>query len=272
MAEKNLTIQEVSLLLGVSEEDILAYEAAGLVTPQKEKGFGKKYSYSMHDAQRIMSISLYQKLDLSLADIEKILQTNSLAGICGSFSTLIRNTEVEIKRLENQVQKMQFMRQHLYSLDKGVGNFLIKDLPTRYVLFSKDPKDAPIEKLAEVFNSPAYSYGNIGYNFSIGEDDSFAPTAVQFVVRDPMIDLIENGIRKSTLKSEPMCRCIYTVIETTGLPNEGWDMKQILDYARNIKVGHHNVLHCYYVFSILGKTEAETKNYYEIYLPIREFH
>ena len=84
------TIHEVAALLNISTDAIRLYEKEGLVTPTRNPENGYRY-YDTEQIHRIMGICLYRKLNVSIAEIKRLLAVSTLGDLSESFSaSLIR--------------------------------------------------------------------------------------------------------------------------------------------------------------------------------------
>ena len=71
------TIHEVAALLNISTDAIRLYEKEGLVTPTRNPENGYRY-YNTEQIHRIMGICLYRKLNVSIAEIKRLLAVSTL--------------------------------------------------------------------------------------------------------------------------------------------------------------------------------------------------
>ncbi len=156
------TIHEVAALLNISTDAIRLYEKEGLVTPTRNPENGYRY-YDTEQIHRIMGICLYRKLNVSIAEIKRLLAVSTLGDLSESFSGFIDSRKKEIGRLTLEVEKMSYMKQHLDTLDEGSRTISIRTLPAVYPLYHQDSAFLGYRTLKDVFHSPLFSMGNFSY-------------------------------------------------------------------------------------------------------------
>ena len=160
------TIHEVAALLNISTDAIRLYEKEGLVTPTRNPENGYRY-YDTEQIHRIMGICLYRKLNVSIAEIKRLLAVSTLGDLSESFSGFIDSRKKEIGRLTLEVEKMSYMKQHLDTLDEGSRTISIRTLPAVYPLYHQDSAFLGYRTLKDVFHSPLFSMGNFSYILSV---------------------------------------------------------------------------------------------------------
>lgn len=90
------SVKEVSLITGITEQNIRYYERKGLLAPERNKKNSYR-EYSDEDVDRLKMILLFRKLDMPLADIKRLLE--------GSV-TLDEAITAQISRLESEKEKL----------------------------------------------------------------------------------------------------------------------------------------------------------------------
>ena len=90
------SVKEVSLITGITEQNIRYYERKGLLAPERNKKNSYR-EYSDEDVDRLKMILLFRKLDMPLADIKRLLE--------GSV-TLDEAMTAQISRLESEKEKL----------------------------------------------------------------------------------------------------------------------------------------------------------------------
>lgn len=130
---------EVEKITGLTRKAILYYEDKGLIRPHKEENNYR--SYSQKDVDRLLQISIYRKLGLSLLEIKNILSSN-----------------------ENHLGNILRDRQYRLELEEGKKNLLEKLIKSQdFEEISKDleyleKEETIYERLTRVF--PGY-FGHI---------------------------------------------------------------------------------------------------------------
>lgn len=86
---------EVEKITGLTRKAILYYEDKGLIRPSK--GENNYRSYSQEDVDRLLKISIYRKLGLSLIEIKNILSSNE-----EDLGNILRNRQYRLKLEESK--------------------------------------------------------------------------------------------------------------------------------------------------------------------------
>lgn len=261
------TINEISKLLGISSDAIRLYEKEGLVTPVRDPQNGYRY-YETLEIQRIMGIHLYRQLDVSIAEIRNLMNTNSLSEVSDNFSYLILHTENKIECLQNRLEKLRFMKQHLDNLIEGQIHCSIKELPAIYTLYHQDFSQPLYTNMKDILASPIFSFGNFCYSLEKTEQHQYVSKALQFAVREPMMKVCPWHDKAESLPRIEGCRCLYTVVKAPIYSELHWDLDEMLAYAKENNISCSSHAYAFYVFSIVPKDTVI--DYYEVYLPILE--
>ena len=264
---KQYTIREVASLIGLSTDAIRLYEKEGLVTPLRDPNNGYRY-YGPNEIQRIMGIHLYRQLDTSISEIRDLYNTDSLAGISGHFTNLISQTEQEILNLQNRLEKLQFMKQHLNSLQEGIQSCSIREMPALYLLYQQDFSKNLYTNMKDVLTSPVFSFGNFCYTLRTNESGTYSPHALEFAIREPMMKVCPWRDKADMFTKISGCRCIYTVITAPDLNSVEWNLSSVYAYAKEHNLNCHSDAYSFYVYSLI--TNDSITDFYEIYLPIIE--
>ena len=257
------TIHEVAALLNISTDAIRLYEKEGLVTPTRNPENGYRY-YNTEQIHRIMGICLYRKLNVSIAEIKRLLAVSTLGDLSESFSGFIDSRKKEIERLTLEVEKMSYMKQHLDTLDEGSRTISIRTLPAVYPLYHQDSAFLGYRTLKDVF--PLFSMGNFSYILSVEPSGSCQVSAFQFAIREPMLALTQ--LNSTNLPSRDSCRCLYTVVAFPTEQEILWDLSAVLKYAGEHQLSCKLEAYAFYVFSIAQPDVI--LDYYEVYLPLED--
>lgn len=259
------TIHEVAALLGISTDTIRLYEKEGLVTPLRNPENGYRY-YGSDEIHRIMGIYLYRQLNVSMSEIKSTLNVSSFPEISAQFSEFITTRENRIQKLQNEIEKMRFMKHHLDRLHAGLDTCSLQTLPLGYIIYQQDFAELRFAELKAVFTSPSFSFGNFCYALSQTENARYQTDALRFVIREPMMELTELNSDKEFFPVQGSCQCLYTVCSfPADLPLE-WNFDIVFDYA--LQNGYQCAPNGYafYVFSLMG--DHGISNFYEVYLPL----
>lgn len=264
---KKYTIREVADLIGLSTDAIRLYEKEGLVSPLRDPSNGYRY-YGPNEIQRIMGIHLYRQLDASLAEIRDLHTASSLPDVSDHFSKLIGQTEQEVAQLQNRLEKLRFMKQHIENLQQGLYSCSIQELPALYLLYQQDFNKTLYENMKDILPSPVFSFGNFCYTLRTNATGTYSPHALEFTIREPMMKVCPWSEKAASLKKISSCRCIYTVITAPDLTGVEWDLNQVYTYAKEHNLNYGPEAYGFYVYSLMA--ENVITDFYEIYLPIQE--
>lgn len=257
------TIHDVAALLGISTDAIRLYEKEGLVSPLRDPKNGYRY-YEYDQIHRIMGISLYRQLDVGIAEIRELLNDQTFPEVCTHFEDYIAQSEQEIIRLKNRMEKLKFMKTHLESLNEGLNTYELKTLPECYILYHQDHTERLYREIQKLITSPVFSFGNFCYVLQQEENKNFTSHELEFVIREPMIGLTPWGKDASSFPVRESCRCLYTVKCT--LDHTSWNIQEMLHYTKEKGLKCSNKAYAFYVYSMLH--EDSLGDYYEIYLPL----
>ena len=90
------SVKEVSMITGITEQNIRYYEKKGLLSPERNRKNSYR-EYSDRDIDRLKMILLFRKLDMPLAEIKKLLEGDV---------TLDKAIEDQIRRLKSEKEKL----------------------------------------------------------------------------------------------------------------------------------------------------------------------
>ncbi|MGN0507128.1 MAG: MerR family transcriptional regulator [Lachnospiraceae bacterium] len=266
-SERQYSIHEVAKLLGISADAIRLYEKAGLVDPPRREENGYRY-YEVEQIHRIMGISLWRQLGVGLSEIKKVFEVSDFVHMSEEFGALIENSEAEVERLQQKIEKLKFMKKHLESLNGGIGNYRVRTLPKRYVVYENKCAKVEYESVKNIISQPVFSYGNFCYTLEREEKGTLAAEHFQFIIREPMIDISPLAKEKDNMLSLDACDCIYTVTQAPELEPVSWNVEPLYRYAKENGYQLSEYVYAFYVYSLM--TASGIIDYYEIYAPMRK--
>lgn len=265
--EKQYTIHDVAKLLSISTDAIRLYEKEGLVTPLRNPGNGYRY-YDFSLMHRIMGIHLYRELDISIQDIRNILTFSSFYEVSDSFSKQIKKNEEKIAQLQLRTEKLRFMKDHIDTLNQGIGTYSLLPMPDCYILYQQNYDNLLYRDLFDVFTSPVFSFGNFCYCLNAEDSIHYCTQTVQFVIREPMMKISPWADSTADLPILKGRRCLYTVMQSPTLTSLKWDFDGLLSYAKKHLYTPASTAYAFYVYSL--NSNHTIADYYEIFLPILE--
>ena len=263
--ERQYSIHEVADLLGISTDAIRLYEKEKLVKPERNPNNGYRY-YNFEQIQRIMGICLYRQLGVSISEIRLLVENQSFEGIDAQLGSFLEANEREIVRLQNIVERIKFMRGHLISLQTGLNVPSVKELPDCYVLHHQDSAALRYRFMQQIITSPIFPFGNLCLGIEEASAGVYRSRNLEFIVRNPMIDLTPWRAESSQLPVRGRCQCIYMVVKSPEAEKREWNLGRMLEFAGKQGLQCSPEGFAFYVFSLASSQNIE--NYFEIYLPI----
>lgn len=262
--KRKYSIHEVAELLNISADAIRLYEKEGLVSPLRNESNGYRY-YETEQIHRIMGIALYRQIGVGLSEIKKLFYVTEFPSLSAEFQALIDDNDRQIRHLQRKIEKMQFMKKHLESLQSGIGNYSVRQLPERYVLFENCLGQIQYEEMLQVLRQSYFSFGNFCYLTRTDEQYECRPEKLQFVIRDEMFP-ISSAVEGDTLECQPPRECLYTVCSCPELAQVHWDLSALYGYAQREGYVCSQEAYAFYVYSLMG--DQDIVDFYEIYVPI----
>lgn len=262
---KRYSIHSVAELLGISADAIRLYEKEGLVSPIRDESNGYRY-YGNEQIHRIMGIYLYRQINVGLSEIKRLFGVDSFEGIEAEFDRLIQNNEAQMEQLKQKGEKLRFMKQHIDNVHRGIDRYEVKELPARYVVFANETGRVKYGEIKEIFNHPAFSYGNMCYHI-IKDGEGYRADSLQFVVREPMLNISPlNGV-KDKLKKYESAECLYTIKSfDEKVVDIEWNFLSMFEYAREQGWECEGNVYAFYIYSLMSGEDI--RDYYEIYIPL----
>lgn len=262
---KRYSIHSVAELLGISADAIRLYEKEGLVSPLRDEKNGYRY-YENEQIHRIMGIHLYRQVNVGLAEIKRLFGVDNFEGLESEFDRFIENNEMQIEYLRKKTEKLKFMKQHIENVRKGIDSFEVRELPVGYVIYANKTGKVKYSEIKEIFNNPAFSFGNMCYHIK-KDGGVYRADRLMFVIREPMLEISPlKGEYKKFAQFEGG-KCLYTIksFDEKQIDIE-WDFLQIFEYAKVHGIKCSDEMYAFYIYSLMSGEEI--KDYYEIYVPI----
>lgn len=262
---KRYSIHSVAELLGISADAIRLYEKEGLVSPIRDESNGYRY-YENEQIHRIMGIYLYRQLNVGLSEIKRLFKVDNFDGLEAEFDRLIQSNEAQIEQFRQNGEKLRFMKQHIENVHRGIDRYEVRELPARYVVFANDTGRVRYTEIKEIFNHPAFSYGNMCYHI-MNDGERYRADSLQFVVREPMLNISPlKGVKDKLTRCESE-KCLYTIksFDEKDVDIE-WNFLSMFEYAREHGMQCSGDVYAFYIYSLMSGEDI--KDYYEIYIPL----
>ena len=261
------TIHDVAALLGISPDAIRLYEKEGLVFPLRDPNNGYRY-YEFAQIHRILGISLYRQLGVGIAEIRELLSGRSFDELCDHFDSMIELNERKIEQLQQQTEKMRFMKTHLENLNKGYETYSIRQLPDAYVVYHQEHALLLYKEIKTLFQSPVFSFGNFCYHLQKEENEKYQSQTLEFIIQKKMLELSPWKNAAESFPVQKGSRCLYTVKTSPG--HAAWDLSDMEQYAKENGLRCKKYAYAFFVYSMLQ--EETIQDYYEIYIPLVELY
>lgn len=171
--ESLLSIGEVASICNVSHKTLRYYNDIGVLRPALVDSENKYRYYKKSQITKITTIKELQRMDISLSEIKRVLESTEEWEIVENLSELLRNKEKEIKceleRLNNNLNKVEVLRTQCEKIKKIIINknddIVIKKIPSRKVIYKtyegKYNKDIFREYYSSILNDVTENPCNI---------------------------------------------------------------------------------------------------------------
>lgn len=209
----------VADLLGISQEGLRLYERSGILDTQREASSGKYRTYSHLDITALIRARDYHNTGFSLQEIEKMINTDSLAVVRENYAK--RRAE-----LEEQLLRERLMAEHLDTvielmdrLPNELGRICVEQRPAmlrfEYVREDKLLLNAEDhEEFQRWVNLTPFTFSAVRNEWDAlcrGEESSFSALGI-LKEHAEAFGLHAGG---HVIEYEP-CKCLYTVVRLQG--------------------------------------------------------
>ena len=159
--EKFFSVGEAAELVNMTAETLRHYDRIGLVRPSKvDEWTGYRY-YSQQEIVRLHTVRALRCMDLSLAEIKKILSYDDFHKIVETLLRAEAGADEKIAELRQAKERIRRARMHYESkLNGGKPDRkgFVKELPQRVLLLSATLEDPTVENL---WNYHRHFYGQL---------------------------------------------------------------------------------------------------------------
>lgn len=264
-------IGEVAKLFNVTRDTLVHYDKIGLLSPTKDKNNGYRY-YEMDDLNCLTDIILFKNLNLSLSDIDDVLNNSTPTDILN----LIKDKE---NYLDEQISKINKLKKKLVSMEYDVQlctdylnkiEFFDEKDNCFFIEITKEYKFNDFIEIVEKFGGLDQDWYDYGYFAFLIDDGVLFDKDVEKKIKWGITFVEDYHNLKSLnldhkLEKVTNSRYMYTVIALNDDTYEYWiDSIEKIVLDNNIKVKG----------AILGRmllTVYENEipiDYYEVYIPV----
>lgn len=201
-----LSVKELSEIVGVSTRNIRYYDQIDLFKPSGQLENGYRY-YTIEKIEELRLINYLRHLDISIQEIKAHLENRSLENYLNVLENQLTQTRLKMKhleflekRLEKRMQSLAYIHQ-LEDIDK----ITIKTLPKRLILKLDEDIHEPLDWEIAMLKfekddamPPSLFIGDIGFFVDLSKLDQRHPTEFTGLY----LDLSEGYDNNSKLISE----------------------------------------------------------------------
>lgn len=159
--EKLFSVSEAAKLVNMTAETLRHYDRIGLVRPSKtDEWTGYRY-YSQQEIVRLHTVRALRCMDLSLAEIKKILSYDDFHAIVKMLKQAETGADEKIAELQQAKERIRRARMHYESklnAEQPAQNGFVKELPQRVLLLSETLEEPTVENL---WNYHRHFYGQL---------------------------------------------------------------------------------------------------------------
>ena len=269
--EVKYTISQASKFTGVTTDAIRLYEKEGLICPKRDDNNNYRY-YDIEQIRRIIFISFYRKIDVSIAEIAPLITSSSLSDIHRTFDELIKSNNEKIEQLHTKIEKLSVLNKSIESLAANIGVYSVCVMPKCYKMMEKVDADTEGHKMSSTISSPMFSFGNIGYETFIGEDFLPSKRYIFFVIWENLIKVAPVNVAINDLPYVEPCECISTTVIGHGNGITDFSLKEMVEYASSMGYTHSGFYYAFYTYSVPDASSNGNNiiDYYKIYMPVKK--
>ncbi|GAU77320.1 MerR family transcriptional regulator [Fusibacter sp. 3D3] len=235
-----LSVKELSEIVGVSTRNIRYYDQIGLFKPSGQLENGYRY-YTIEKIEELRLIRYLRHLDISINEIKLHLENRTLENYLNVLENQLDQTRLKMKHLEfleKRLEKRMQSLAYIHQLD-DIDKITVKTLPRRSILRLDEAIHEPLDWEIAMLKferaddmPPSLFIGDIGFFVALSRLDQRHPTEFTGLY----LDLSEGYDPNSKLISElPSGRWL-----TLYFKGDHFDAPQ--NYKKLIQFAEHNHL------------------------------
>lgn len=148
--KKFYSVSKAAEMADMTSETLRHYDRIGLVKPAVKEGqTGYRY-YSEQEIIRLSTVQALQYMGLSLIEIKRILEANTLEVVIASLIDAERQADIKIDQLRQAKQKIGLARRDYEKKAAGQvkeDGLFVRQLPERVILLSETLESPSLENL-----------------------------------------------------------------------------------------------------------------------------
>ena len=148
--KKYFSIGETSRIVNMTSETLRHYDRIGLMKPSKTDEWTNYRYYTEQDIVKLNTIHALQQMDLSLKEIIKILELDSLEKIISMLDSAERKADKKISELlhsKSVIQSAKSAYRAKLISQSNTPKFYIREFPERVIMLSDTMKEATLDNL-----------------------------------------------------------------------------------------------------------------------------
>lgn len=120
-----LSIGDVEKITGISKDRLRYYEEKNLITPGRDT-INSYRTYDPEEVLKLFGIQMYRSMDLGVKDIQKIQESDTIAGIYDVFKNRQMELEQQIAELQKQKDSVSRSIEDCEKITKYLGDLTLK--------------------------------------------------------------------------------------------------------------------------------------------------
>lgn len=148
--KKYFSVGEAAKIAHTTSETLRHYDRIGLVRPSKKDEWTNYRYYTEQDIVRLNTVRALQLMDLSLKEIGRVLEYDSLEEIIEFLSQTEKKADEKIKALKYSREKIRLARadyERKLQWQQNSNGIIVKDIPERTILLSDTLEKPTLDNL-----------------------------------------------------------------------------------------------------------------------------
>lgn len=260
------SISQAARFLGVTTDAIRLYEKEGLITPLRDANNGYRY-YDCNQLARLMFISLYRRIDISIPELRKLLSNSTFSDVHNTFSEHISAYQKKIEELQNKISKLSAMSRAIDKLETDFNSIHIETMQKGYRMIDTLDPDTEYHRISAVTTAQYFSYGTISYKLCF-DASGITQSYMSFIIWEDMINYAPLDRSISELPVLESRECVTTVVTGHDNGKINLDISKLTDYCHENELTHFGYYYAHYMYSL--SHAGDIVDYYRIYMPIKK--
>lgn len=148
--EELFSISKTAEMVNMTTETLRHYDRIGLCRPHKvDEWTGYRY-YSAQEVVRLNTISALKNMDLSLEEIQKILDFNDFAKIIDFLRKTEKSVDLKISSLKDmkaRIQRARLFYETKFANEESLDKIFIQEIPARTIMIAPELSTPTVSNL-----------------------------------------------------------------------------------------------------------------------------